>query len=344
MPSTSQTLVTNAVLASTLADRAKGYVDSISKQIPLFWWLKRAGRYKPAEGDRIEWAIEYALDDSEGSFHGYDTLPLIEQDNVTIGIANWKQYHKTIVISGLDRDVKNRGSAKVFDLLEQKEKNALNSLHTEMNSHFYLDGTGNSSKRVTGLGAIIAEAPTTGTLFGINRATAGNEYWRNQNIDTNSYAYASSGSVPTMLNDMERLWVLCGRLKGTGSKRYPDLILSTETYWRYYVQSLQKIGTRYVNVEASDAGFKNVTFNSATMIEDQDCPQDAGSAEKAFFINSDYMALRYGSLHNFKVTPFIEPADQNAFAAKILWAGELTSSLCAKHGIHQGITSAAFAG
>lgn len=336
----SQTLVNNAVLAATLQDRSKGYVTQVGHQIPLFYWLKQAGRYLPAEGNRIEWAVEYGLDTSEPSYQGLDPWTLQETDNVTIAIANWKQYGKPIVISGLDK-IKNVG-AKIFDLLEQKEANALSSLQNQFNQHCYLDGTGNASKRITGLGAIIAEDPTTGTLFGINRATAGNEWWRNMNKDTNGACYTATGNVPTIIKDMESLKLMTGRVKAGGkSEQYPDLILCTETYYLYYNEAILRTGTRWVNQKARDAGFENLTFGSTTMIQDADCPADAGSDQKAFFINSRFMALRYSKMANFSVGDYQEAVDQDGFSAKVKWAGELTCTNCAKQGIHQGLQAAA---
>lgn len=337
MPSVplSETRAITAVLAATLADRSKGYVDQVSKQLPLFFWLKDKGSYMPAEGERIEWAVEYGLDNSEPSFQGLDVLTLQEQDNVTICTANWKQYYKPVVISGLDKDVRNKGK-KIFDLLDQKEKNALNSLQTQMNDHFYKDGTGNSSKQVTGLAAIIAEDPTTGILFGHDRSTK--TWWRNQSVDQAAEFYHKTNAEAVMIDGMENLKIQCGRLKvGGASNRYPDLILCTEAYYRYYNRACLLTGARFVNQKVRDVGFDNLMFGGTTMIADQDCPQDAGSDEKAFFINSYFMKLRYAPAVNFKVTELREAEDQNGFSAKIYWAGELTATNCAKQGIHQGV-------
>jgi hypothetical protein len=207
-----------------------------------------------------------------------------------------------------------------------------------MNEDFYLDGTGNSSKDVMGLGAIIAEAPTTGTLFGINRANS--SWWRNQNKDSAAAYFDGTNTIFTMVNDMEELWVDCGRYVGGGAKtRWPDLILSTPTYYRLYKMGCDRLGRRFSNTTVLDAGFTNLMFNDATMIYDFDCPQDAGSGEKAFFINANFMALRYASRRNFNTTPFQKPLDQDGFAAMIQWAGELTCTNCAKQGIHQGVTA-----
>lgn len=331
----SQTLTNTAVLAATLADRSKGYVSQVGSQIPLFYWLKEKKRYKPRRGERIEWSVEYDLDETEASYQGIEPLILQERDGVTICEANWKQYYKSIVISGLDKDVKNTGNT-IFNLLEQKEKNALTSLQNQMNEHFYLDGTGNDSKQVTGLAAIVAEDPTTGSLFGINRGTA--TWWRNQNVDTNGVAWAANDFA--MVNDMRDLKIRCGRLKvGDKKHRHPDLILCTENYYLWYGRSIDLMGRRFVNKNVADAGWDNLMFEGATMIYDEDCPADAGSGQKAFFINSRFMELCYAPKRNFSTTAMRDAEDQDGFHAKIFWAGELICTNCAKQGIHQGISA-----
>ena len=337
MAGTTQSLVNDVVLSSTLQRRQKGYENQISQQIPLFYWLKRKKQYKPVNGgSRLEWAVEYGQDTDESSYLGFDGLSLPEQDNVTIAYASWKQHYKSIVISGRDRMI-NTGE-KVFDLLEQKEKNALESLQQQMNEYFYLDGTGNDSKRVTGLGAIISEAPTSGTLFGINRANE--TWWRNQSVDTGAAYWDTTNDIAVMRQDMLELYLKCGRLAAGGKKnRYPDLILGSENYYLYYDDTCSRIGQRFVNTMAADAGFSNLKFMGSTLIHDYDCPQDAGSNEKAFFINSRFMRLNYHPQRNFSVGKLQSPENQDAFTAKVLWMGELTCTNCAKQGIHQGVAA-----
>src|SRR5690606_15365284 len=131
--------------------------DQIVKQLPFFWWMKQKKRYKAKNGGaRLEWPVQYALDDREKSYHGFDLLPKQEQDNVTIAFASWKEYYADIVISGRDKAI-NKGEGVIFDLLQQREDNALASLQEQMNTDLYSDGTGNNSKRITGLGAIVPE-------------------------------------------------------------------------------------------------------------------------------------------------------------------------------------------
>lgn len=335
---TSQTLVNNAQLAATLQYREKGYEDMISKRIPLFWWLKKKGKFVPQNGgDRIEFNLEYGLDTSEASYGGWDLMPINEQDNVTTAYASWKNLRKSIAISGEDRR-KNSGY-KVFDLLQQKEQNALKSLQQQMNSMFYGDGTSNSGKHLTGLKAIISETPTSGTLFGINRATS--SWWQNQSVDSNAAYWDKTNSIPTMSNDMLSLRIACSRLAGgSGKERVPDLGLCSETYYQYYDRLCTKLSTaRFVNTNAADAGFSNLTYMDMTLMYDNDCPADAGGDAKCFFINSAGLKLIYHPQANFKVTDleskFADGVD--GFIAWVLFMGELVCTNPAIQGVHQGV-------
>lgn len=324
-------------LAATLQDRQQGYVDVISSMIPLFQHLRSKGSYvSKGGGSQLEWNLEFKLDSEEPSFAGYDTLAVYAQDSVQTATATWKSYYKPIALNGEEVDLNN--AKRVFSLVMQKEKNALTSMQQQMNDHFYLDGTGNSSKQITGLAAIISTTPTTGTLFGINRATSGNEFWRNQKKDSNSAAFLTTAETFIMRNDMDELYITCGRQKvGPKSKQFPDLILGTETYWRLYSQGVDRRGQRFTNTMSADAGYTSLEFRGATLIHDEDMPADAGTDAQAYFINSEFLKLMYVKSANFKITDRINAESQDAFSKRIIWRGELVSTNPQKLGLHEGV-------
>ena len=139
MPATTSSFTNNARIVATFQRRSKGYVDAITKQIPLFWWMREKKRYKPRVGGTSwDFQLEYQLDTTEASFRGYDTIIPQPSDNVTCGTANWKYYQKSVVISGQEKN-ENQGE-KAFDLIEQKEGNALKSMQSALNGDLYLDG------------------------------------------------------------------------------------------------------------------------------------------------------------------------------------------------------------
>ena len=328
----------NAALSSMLQKREKGYIDVISRQLILMNWLRKKGNYKTVSGGiRYEWNVFNYLNVDEASFDGYDTLPNVASDDVDVAQAEWKSYYKSIVISGTEKDLNN--GERIFDLMQQKEDAALSSLRGQMSSHIYLDGTGNGSKRIVGLGAICSATPTTGTLFNINRATAGNEYWRNQRVDTGAVAFDYSDGISNIRNGLEQTYTACGRQDQMGATRYPDLIICTEAYRRYFSEVVDHKGQRYVNTNKADTGFDTLAFRNASIIEDQDCPADAGSGEQAFLLNSDCIGFRVIKSANFVTSPAMPLEAQDGFARRLIWRGALVALNPGKLGVHEGITA-----
>lgn len=328
----------NAALASMLQKRESGYIDAISRQLTLLDWLRKKGNYKTvAGGTQYEWNVFNYLNVDEASFDGWDTLPNVASDDVDTAVASWKSYYKVIAINGTEKDLNN--GERIFDLMQQKEEAALASLRGQMSSHIYGDGTGNGGKRIVGLTAICSATPATGILFGINRATAGNEYWRNQRVDTNAVAFDYSDGISNIRNGLEQLYIACGRQDQMGASRYPDLGICTENYRRYLSEVTDHKGSRYVNTDKASIGFEEMKFNKMTIIEDQDCPADAGSGEQLFALNSDCIGFRVIKSANFKTSPAMPLEAQDGFARRLIWRGALVALNPQKLGVHEGITA-----
>ncbi len=349
MPATSITDVNTAIVAATLVHREKQFFDAITKQLILFYWFMAKGRYKAKTGRRMEWPVWYKLKGGESSYQGFDVFTMAESDDVSLAYANWKYYHDAIVIFGGHMDVENTGPEQVFDLYEQKETSCIANLQQNLSTDMYANGTGNGGKDITGLGAIIPQDPTTGTLYGFNRATAGNEFMRSQLVNQGSGGngvepYSGTPTVYTMIRGMARAWQLCGRLKiGDKAHRYPDLILCSEGYIRAYEDCLQP-NQRFQNTQAADAGFSNLTYKKATMIDDQDCPIDTINAavsgrnpQTGLFVNSHFAQLAYSKKRNFKPTPLAKFPNQDVYYSHVFWAGEILFSILPKHCRHLGI-------
>ena len=238
----------------------------------MLFWLRKTCQYKPAAVVRIVWYVQYKLNQADGSYQGFDQSDLTELDDVTVGIADWKHYRKPIVISGIQKEVLNTGN-KIFDLLEQKEKNALASMQEELNKHVYLDRTGSNTTRVPGMAALIAQTPTTGTIFGFDRAT--NTWAQNQVVDQATIAaFTGTPRIEPMRRGMIRLYQLCGRGHAGGGQRFPDLGLCTEDYLNTYNDMLSN-GQRFTNTMAAHAGLTNAKFNGLTDIADQHAHAEA---------------------------------------------------------------------
>lgn len=334
--------VNNTVLASALQYRSKGYFDAVSKQMALWEWFKKKGRYQKQDGGvRIEWNAQRKLSTDDKSYADYDTIVIAPTDEVVTPQANWKQYAAPIVISGEEKR-KNTGASQIFKLMDQKEQSALDALTQQLNEHLYLDGTGNGGKRITGLAAMMPEDPTTGTLFTIDRSDANNVFFRSYEQGPVGAAVTLATSASLLVDAMHQLRINCGRLRLGGAKtRYPDLGLFTEQLFVWYEKALQMTGLRFRNTDVGDMGFDSVAYHGMQIFHDQDMPQDAGSEEQGYFINSEYMALKYHPDANFTPTDMTRHQSQEAFSALIVWMGELISYVPPKCGLLHGVTAPA---
>lgn len=341
MPATSITLAMTTAMSSALQDRANGLTKQVCQRLPIVAWLMKKGQYKPHYGPRIEFPVEYKTDDSEHSYQGMETRVLVENDAVTMVPVNWKYYDAPIVVPESLIKVENTGKT-TFKALTQKQDNALLSVRKQLNRDLYLDGSGNNSKRVTGLAAAIPQTNTSGTYLGINRATAGNEWWRSQVKDSNAASYTAATTATTIYDDARYLRTICGRLD-VGNSRYPDAAFCTENYLHYMDNVILKTGNRFVNQPMRDMGYKTVEFFGVTLIEDQACPtDDAGTGdEQAYYINSEFVELAYAPAMNFSQTDLQLAPNQHGLSAFIEWAGELAVTLPSVCGLHCGIKAPA---
>src|SRR5262245_26077410 len=120
MPATSLTLSYDAVLSTTLFNYRKTLEDAISTANAFLYYVmkKSQGGYKKVSdlGDRMQIPLMYELGNAD-AYSGYDVLNVQPADGITSAFFDWRQAAVPISISGLE-EKKNRGEAKIIDLLE----------------------------------------------------------------------------------------------------------------------------------------------------------------------------------------------------------------------------------
>jgi len=249
------------------------------------------------------------------SYSGYEDLDITPQEGIDAAQFSWKQVSVSIAISG-EEERKNKGKSRVINLLEGKINQAEMSLTEAMNGQIHTDGTGNSSKDITGLKAMVE---STGTYAGINRATAGNEFW--QAHTTGSTTAMTLALLRTKYNAVSK-----------GGKETPNLILSASGHYEAYEELMAGKSTfEMVQNRAQkllgDAGFDALRFKGAGWTWDEQAPTD-----RTYFLNTKFMGLTVHSDANFSTTPFQKPENQDAKVAQILWMGNMTASACKRLG------------
>lgn len=310
------------VLTTTLENRTGKLADNMTKNNALLSRLNERGNIRPLDGgSSIVEEIEYGESDSYW-YSGYDTLTFNGPQLYTAATYDWKLLAAPVGASG-EEILKNSGRERVIDLVEAKLKNAVKTLKNQMSIALYSDGTGSSGKQLTGLKVLVADDPTTGTVGGINRATSGNEFWRNQ-AKVNTTALTTS----TIKGEMQALYLKCSR----GTDR-PDLIVADDSMFTLYENSLVE-QMRFTNNKLADAGFMNLKYKGADVIYDGGiggaCPQG-----HMYFLNTNYLRLRPHKDRQFKMIGERERVaiNQDAVYHLIGWAGNLTMSNAELQGV-----------
>ena len=299
----------DALLSTTLANYRAQLTDNVFTARPLTYFLMDKGRIRMIDGGtKIVEPLIYGQNGTVASYSGYDTISLTAQEGVTAAEYDWKQYAASIAISGIE-EAKNNGEAAIVNLLEAKIMQAEESMREGFNQMFFSDGTGNSGKNWNGLGNLVE---ASGTVGGINRATAGNEYWRS--YEENTAGALTLAQMATAYNSV------------SVGNDHPDMILTTQTLFEKYEALLQP-QLRYTDTKTADAGFQNLLFKAAPVTYDEHC-----TAGVVYFLNSKYLTLVGHSGKWFAQTDFVRPENLDARYALIMCYGNLTCRNAAKQG------------
>lgn len=165
-----------------------------------------------------------------------------------------------------------------------------------LDHELHLDGS-QSTDAVPGLDALISTTPNTGIVGGINRATAGNEYWRN-----NAQTGISTATAGVLTEAMETQWRACTRYGGEA----PNLIIAGGKFFDAYRNDAKNTVNREIIVQGNgasapnvNAGVSSVYFKGLQVIWDPMLDQIEaelpGSTvdwdKRCYFINTKYLKL-----------------------------------------------------
>lgn len=305
------------IITTTINSRTGELADNVSKSRALLDKISKNKGNKPVSGgNTIYQEMQYAENGTFLRYSGYDQLNISPSDVFSAAEYNIKQAAVAVSISGLEM-LQNAGKEKIIDLLESRIQNAEVTLKNNIALDCYSDGTANSSKQIGGLQYLVADAPSSGTVGGINRATY--SFWRNISFDATTDG--GTAAVSTNIQDyMWRVWVQIVR----GSEQ-PDLIVADNNYWRLYMESLTA-NQRFVDEATAAAGFQNITFQGCPVVLDGGYGGGAPT-NHMYFLNSKYLFFRPMSGRNFvALEPDRFAVNQDAMVKLIAWAGNMTMS------------------
>ena len=313
------------IITTTLRNRTGKLADNVSKNNALLYRLKQRGRNKPAAGGRtLVQELSYAENGTFMWYSGYDPLDIAATDVISAAEFDWKQAAVAVTISGLEQ-LQNSSKEKILDLLESRIEVAEKTMQNQISAACYSDGTGNGGKQIGGLQLLVADAPSSGTVGGINRATW--TFWRN--IARDSSVASVTLSATTIQSEMGIVYTQLVR----GTDR-PDLIITDNNNWLLYLASLQAI-QRITNDNLGQAGFTNLKYMDADVVLDGGVGNGC-TADHMYFLNSDYIHYRPHSDRNMVVMGGERMnTNQDAIVKLIGFAGNMTASNCSLQGVLQ---------
>lgn len=309
------------IFSTTIESRTRKLADNVSKNNALLNRLQSKGKIRTVSGgSKILEELEYGEGDMVW-YNGYDKISYSPKQLFTSAEYALKLCAVPVAISGEDM-LKNSGREQMIDLFDKRIKNAEKTMRNQMAKAIYGDGSGNSGKEIGGLKLLVADDPTSGTVGNINRATSGNEFWRNQ-TKTSTAAITKD----TIRSEMDAIYLNCCR--GTDK---PDLIVADNSMYSLYESSLADL-QRFSNPQMAEAGFQALKYKGADVIFDGGqggyCPE-----KHMYFLNTDYIYLRPHKDRNMKVIGGDRMAvDQDALYKIIGWAGNMTLSNASLQGV-----------
>jgi len=298
--------------------------------------LSKRGKIKTFSGGRtIVQELNYANNQTFQWYSGYQVLNIAPSQTFSAAEYPIRQSAVAVSISGLE-ELQNSGEEAIIDLLESRIENAEDTFMNGMSQGIYGDGTVTGS--VNGLQLLVAAAPTTGVVGGIDRATW--TFWQNQAYGavTNGGAAATAANIQ---NYMDSLWVMLVR-----GRDAPDLIVADNNFYKYYWQSLQaiqRIATENGEGTFGALGFQTLKYNTADVVLDggfQGFASDpfpgetsvggglgGAPANTMYMLNTKYLHWRPHARRNMvPLDPDRFSVNQDAMVKLMGFAGNLTLS------------------
>ena len=313
------------IIATNIQSRSGELADNVTNNNALLRRLKERGNVKTFSGGNVilqEIMYTDSATDNTNSYSGYEVLNVSQNSPISAAQFSITQYAAAVSISGLEM-IQNSGKEAIIDLLDGRMSVAEAQLANRISGDIYLDGTGNSGKNITGLGAAVPDAPATGTYGGINRATW--SFWRSV-----AYSGTTDGGAAVSASNIQKYMdsVAVQLIRGTDK---PDLIVCDNNYYSLYLQSLQAI-QRITDGGNSGvgAGFASLKYYGAGMASDVVLDGGIGNdatANHMWFLNTKYLMFRPHVDRNFvPIGGERQAVNQDAIVKLIGWAGNMTSS------------------
>jgi hypothetical protein len=309
------------MFTTTWANRKTAAIEQAYLKTPFIFWLKQKGKVEEVTGyNRLEIPLKYGRNETVKWIKKGSSMPLTEGELFTMAYEEWKYVAVSILRYGTE-DQKNKGAARIIDYVSEKISSAESALWEELERVCFADGTG--ADECNGLQNLIAAAPTTGIVHGINRATYA--WWQNQTKTATGVASVY------LIQDMRNMFNNITKYAKSETK---DICMMTDQTTFEAFEDLMLEMKQFYNQSLIDAGFENLVFKGRPLMWAPSAP-----AAKIYFINPNYLKLMVDPSYFMDMTEWKAIPDQvNDRVAQIVCAMNFVTSRPIAEGVLTGIT------
>ena len=269
------------LVTTTLRNRDRMVADNVTNHNGLLRTMEDTGKIKNAGGGRDLTEPLLYNELATKFYDGFETFTIdTSQEVIDAAVYQWKQLGGFSFISGKEK-IMNREKWQAVSIAESRIDALIAGLRNKTGLSLYSLGTGDGGKEFGGLRLLVADAPATGVVGGIDGATE--TWWRNQ-ADLGTAAITAA----TILSKMNAMQLACTR----GADQ-PDLIMADSDYFTAYWESLQE-NARHTSPKLADAGFRTLEFVGTPVVYDAQCATDFTNAGggRMYFLNCKYLMFR----------------------------------------------------
>ena len=302
------------IVTTTIANRSRSIADNVTANNALLTKLKMRGRIKTFSGGyELREELSFQENQTYKRYSGYEVLDISPTEVLTSAVFPIRQAAVAVTISGLE-ELQNSGTEQMIDLLESRMEVAESTMQNGISGDIYSNGTASGGKQINGLQALVASAPATGTVGGINRANW--SFWRNQTENP-----SATPTVDTIRASMRNLWV-----KQVRNNDKPGLITASNGPYALFWGSLSEQQRFTGQGDMAKAGWDSLMFNSAEVVLDGGV-DGSSPADTMYFLNTKYMKYRpHASRNMAPMNKDRYSVNQDAIVKLILFAGNLCMS------------------
>lgn len=298
------------IVTTTLQGYSGELADNITNHNALLRAIERKGNGNTATGRSIVQELEYAENGTVNWYTGAEALDISSSETFTAAEYAYKQLAGNVVITGLE-EIQNSGREAVHNLLKSRIRNLEKSLKNTVATALYADGTGSGGKEFGGLQLLVADT-NTNTVGGISGSTY--SWWRNYVYDFSTNGVTASATTIQNAMNTAHINVIRGADK-------PDLCVAGQTYYLYYLNSLQ-VNQRFSDDKGAGAGFTNLTFmGNLPVVYDDQC-----ASTRMYMLNTDYLFVRKAKGRWMKPAGDKASVNQDAMVMPMYLAGNMTVS------------------